>query len=335
MSPAATHCSRLATPPAARTLTVDDFCHFAHRYRLEHRFPSVEAQAHPHAAAIAEGRVEEHRLSTGWQLVGSDLSVHRTYESHARDDAPAHFSIIQLLEGEASITLGDRTHRLSADEGLLLAYTGTRRLSARHIAQPRVRAVNLTLTVSALATDARLEGLRSLLSADGGCWSFTASVGLRQSLSQWLDNEPSAGTSLLAEGLALQLLAGAMPAAPPGVGRHTRSRDGDRLAQVHHLIQSRPGDAHTLASLARTACMSSSSLRGKYRKRYGRTIFDHLHQCRLELAHRLLKDGGEVQEVAFCVGYRHPSNFATAFRRYHGIAPRDIAIAARVPSSSR
>ncbi|WP_239495307.1 helix-turn-helix transcriptional regulator [Salinicola halophilus] len=331
MPPLAPDAARPIGSPDKRTLTVDDFGHFERRYRVAHRFPALE-RSHRSAAAIAEGRVDEQRLAAGWQLVGSDLCVHRTYESHARDDAPAHLSLVQLLEGEAAITLGERTHRLTAERGVLLAYTGTGRLSACHVAQPRVRAVNLTLPASALTTDPRLARLRPLLETPGGCWPVTASDGLRASLSHWLARPDVAGGALLAEGLALQLLAEAMTAVTPE-DSPSPCAFGDRLAGVHRLIQERPGDAHTLASLARIACMSASSLRSKYRQRYGRPLFDHLRECRLTLAHRLLREGGEVQEVAFRVGYRHPSNFATAFRRYHGVAPRDIAATARVPSA--
>ncbi|WP_245391809.1 helix-turn-helix transcriptional regulator [Salinicola aestuarinus] len=317
-------------PPASRALTVDDFDHFERRYRVEHRFaaPLPPSSA---ADAIAEGRVEEQRLATGWQWVGSDLCIHRTYETHALPDAPAHLSVILMLEGEATITLGEHTHHLQTGAGLLLAYPGAGRLTARHAAQPRVRAINLTIPVSALAADTRLEPLRPRLNASGGGWPLVAGAGLQASLAHWLDHAPQPGAALLAEGLALQLLAAAAAVSPGGALPPSSARHGDRLARVHRLIQSRPGEDYTLASLARLACMSSSSLRSKYRQRYGLSLFDHLRQCRLELAHRLLKEGGEVQEVAYCVGYRHPSNFATAFRRHHGLAPRDIVNTARVP----
>ena len=72
------------------------------------------------------------------------------------------------------------------------------------------------------------------------------------------------------------------------------------------------------------AAMSPSSLRSKFRQRYGCTLFDYLRDCRLALARRYLLEGHSVQQAAWMCGYQHATNFATAFRRPYGISPGDV-----------
>lgn len=78
--------------------------------------------------------------------------------------------------------------------------------------------------------------------------------------------------------------------------------------------------------------MSPSSLRSKFRQRYGCTLFDYLRDCRLALARRYLLEGHSVQQAAWMCGYQHATNFATAFRRHYGISPGTCANSANVIS---
>ncbi|MBZ9558042.1 MULTISPECIES: helix-turn-helix transcriptional regulator [unclassified Modicisalibacter] len=325
-SPAtATH----AATPTPRRLTIADFTAYERRYHLTHRFPVAPDDRCGDELTIAEGRVDEHRPGRGCQLVGSDLVVHRTYETHARRDAPAHLSIIVMLEGRAELALDEHRQAISAGDGLVLAYGRDQALRARHVAQPRVRAVNLTLTADALAGDPRLAALaRAPFEAPAtGMWRLSIPAGLHRSLGDWLDAPPpgDAGT-LLSEGLALQLLACGVSQWP----RATESpallpwRDRRLLDRVRQRLEAQPGQPHSLASLAELACMSPSTLREKFRLAYGRSVFAYLRECRLALAHRQLRAGLSVQQVALQVGYRHATNFATAFRQRYGVSPSEI-----------
>ncbi|MDW5377495.1 AraC family transcriptional regulator [Halomonas sp. HP20-15] len=317
--------------PASQRLTIADFAAYERRYHLSHRFPALAGGDQFGEHMVAEGRIDEYQPWQGFQLVGSDLTVHQTYETHAGGDAPAHISIIVMLEGCAELTLGAHCHSLSAGEGVLLAFNRGLALSARHVAQRRVRAVNLTVTGQSLANDPRLAALALPCPADGpsGLWSLEVPTGLRQSLFDWLTEPPAAATSaLLAEGLALQLLAlgvARWPGADAPTARPPLASPRDRqlLARVRAHLAARPGEPHSLKALARLACMSPSSLRDKYRRAYGRSIFADLREYRLKLALRQLRDGHSVQQAAAQAGYRHATNFTTAFRQRYGIAPSE------------
>ncbi|SFH81855.1 helix-turn-helix transcriptional regulator [Modicisalibacter xianhensis] len=335
MKPTSYSPSQSAAPLAARRLTVADFTTYEHRYHLTHRFPSLPKRHCPQGGCmVAEGHIGECQPWRDLQLVGSDLNVYHTYETHAREDAPGHVSIIVILEGCAELRLGDRHCSLTPGNGVLLAYAGAQRLSARHIAGQRVRAVNLTVLEQALEQDQRLVSLSPLLQAKDGLWSLAIPNGLCQSLAEWLASQAQGAAALLqAEGLALQLLSLALATQdttrPPPPSRHAESpiaspRHRRLLERVRHYLDAQPGDAHTLRSLAEMACMSPSSLREKFRQTYGQPIFDYLRERRLALAYQLLREGESVQQVATQVGYRHATNFATAFRQRYGVAPRDV-----------
>ena len=327
--------SPTAVPKATRRLMVEDFTTYEHRYHLTHRFPSLTKRHCPQSGCmVAEGYIGECQPWRNLQLVGSDLNVYQTYEAHAREDTPAHVSIIVMLEGCAELILGDRTCTLTPKNGLLLAYACPQKLSARHIAGQRVRAVNLTILKQALEQDPRLACLSPLLQARGGLWPMPLSSGLRQSLAEWLSSQAQGAAALLqAEGLTLQLLAQALDSyagtATPGSTSPVdtpapRSRDQRLLERVRAHLDSHPGEAHSLQTLAELGCMSPSSLREKFRQAYGQPIFDYLRERRLALAYQLLRGGESVQQVATQVGYRHATNFATAFRQRYGVAPSDI-----------
>jgi AraC-like DNA-binding protein len=70
--------------------------------------------------------------------------------------------------------------------------------------------------------------------------------------------------------------------------------------------------------------MSPSTLRAKFRAAYQCSVFSWLRERRLEVAREQLARGCSVQQAAHCVGYRHATNFATAFRERYGVAPSEL-----------
>ncbi|GHB24573.1 helix-turn-helix transcriptional regulator [Salinicola rhizosphaerae] len=312
-----------------QALRVDDFVHFERRYALRHHFPDLEPANRTSRTAnplAIEGCIRERQPMPGCQWVGSDLDIHQTCETHALANGPAHLSIIVVLEGEAELRLADEYWRVGAGQSALIAYDGRQPLSARHRSQQRIRAINLTVTAETLASDTRLSPLHRLLSQGSQCRSLALGSGLMRSLDAWVaTEEPGRDESLLEEGLTLQVLSRALSHAPATEPLPALTpRDREWIERVRHYLQAHPDADHTLTDLAKLACMSPSALRSKYRRHYGRSVFDHLREYRLLLAMRLLREGLKVQDVAFRVGYRHATNFATAFRQLHGIAPSDV-----------
>jgi AraC-like DNA-binding protein len=64
-------------------------------------------------------------------------------------------------------------------------------------------------------------------------------------------------------------------------------------------------------------------LQRQFRSVYGTTVFEFLRECRLQRARQALeRDGITVGQAALLAGYTSAANFATAYRRRFGLAPK-------------
>jgi AraC-like DNA-binding protein len=145
-----------------------------------------------------------------------------------------------------------------------------------------------------------------------------------------LINNPFSGARALvySEALALELLCGAVEAfcslstapAEEYTDRELRCLRGTRDTLLRQLAP-----PPTIHDLARSVGISETALTRGFKSVYGETIFDFSIRCRMQQALTLLRDKHlSVDEVADAVGYRHPTSFATAFRRHFGVRPIDV-----------
>ncbi len=302
-----------------RQHTARDLQAYGRRYGIDYRVPALHDRAEE---PVVRGEVREMALGQGMELVASDVEVLHRYDSRSR--APSPLSIVVMLEGRAEVCLADR--RLVLTPGTALSVQLDRRdgLQATQPAGQRIRALTLGLDAS------RLAELGAAPSGHEGsrmhAWQLPTP--LRQGLEQALASPlPERAQGLLLEGLGLQLLAHGLPPAmarasgpaiplPPG--------EHQRLERVRAALEETPAAEHRLETLARLAAMSPASLRRKFQAAFGHSVFDYLRECRLRLAHDYLRRGYSVQQAAHFCGYRHASNFATAFRRRYGVAPSSL-----------
>jgi AraC-like DNA-binding protein len=81
-------------------------------------------------------------------------------------------------------------------------------------------------------------------------------------------------------------------------------------------------DEHSIASLATQFGTNTSKLMSMFRRTFGITIFEYIHELKMEHAKMLIADKGYyVCEAAREIGYKNPHHFAAAFKRKHGISP--------------
>ena len=123
------------------------------------------------------------------------------------------------------------------------------------------------------------------------------------------------GAQLLAHALA------SLDQAPPA-DQSLSQRDRQLLERVRERLHDAPGEDHTLEALAKLACMSPSTLRATRPPTGNRC--SAAGERRLEVARQHLAQGWSVQQAAHFVGYRHATNFATAFRERYGVAPSEL-----------
>ena len=84
------------------------------------------------------------------------------------------------------------------------------------------------------------------------------------------------------------------------------------------------GEAPTLTELATLCNLSVRQLTRGFRASFNRSIGDHVAQCRLDNAKRMLATEQSVKAIAYAVGFASPSSFSVAFRRATGETPRQF-----------
>ncbi|QFT84286.1 Urease operon transcriptional activator [Halomonas sp. THAF12] len=314
----------MSAASGVRQHTARDLQAYGRRYGIDYRVPAlVSREEEP----VMRGVVRELSLGQGMELVTSDVEVLHRYDSHSH--APSPLSIVVMLEGRAEVSLEERTLTLTPGMALSLRLDARHGLHATQPAGQRLRALTLGLSES------RLAELGPALPDHGGsrmhAWRPPSALlqGLEQAMATPL---PAPAQRLLLEGLGLQLLAHGLPQPPArndppaDADESTRlaPRERQRLERVRAALEQDPAAEHRLEALAELAAMSPASLRRKFRAAFGVSVFDYLRDCRLGLAHDYLSRGFSVQQAAHFCGYRHASNFATAFRRRYGVPPSSL-----------
>lgn len=123
---------------------------------------------------------------------------------------------------------------------------------------------------------------------------------------------------LVAEALAS--LCEAEPAATP---QALLPREHQRLRELQAFLASGQADDLSLDAIARHVGVNANTLQRQFRAVYGTTVFEHLREQRLQRARQALeRDGVTVGQAALVAGYTSAANFATAYRRRFGMAPK-------------
>ena len=158
----------------------------------------------------------------------------------------------------------------------------------------------------------------------------TITPAMRTALTQLL-NCPHTGMArkLYLESRALELIShqleeiGKQKKSGPARGPLSPS-DRRRTRYVRDLLESRMEDPPDHLALAKAAGMSHPKLTRCFKEMYGMTPFQFLRNERLDRARTLLeKEGMNVTEAAFTVGYSSLSHFAKAYRSRFGTPPGD------------
>lgn len=81
----------------------------------------------------------------------------------------------------------------------------------------------------------------------------------------------------------------------------------------------------SLEDLAHEVGLSRSGLAAGFRQILGRTVFDYIHDLRMEQALALLNErSSSITQIAYAVGYNHVSSFSAAVQRRFGATPSEL-----------
>jgi len=99
-------------------------------------------------------------------------------------------------------------------------------------------------------------------------------------------------------------------------------QDTHSLSRVeHHLCLHYKNEFPGIERLSRISAMSPTSLKTKFKKYYGETLFGYYQKNKLEHARKLLDNKVPVKVVATEIGYSNPSHFTLAFKKEYGFSP--------------
>ena len=84
-------------------------------------------------------------------------------------------------------------------------------------------------------------------------------------------------------------------------------------------------DPPSLEDLAREVGLSRSGLCTGFRQIVGQTVFDYIGDLRMRRALSMLNErAASITEIAYAVGYSHPSSFSLAVQRRFGTTPSEL-----------
>jgi AraC-like DNA-binding protein len=105
-------------------------------------------------------------------------------------------------------------------------------------------------------------------------------------------------------------------------GNALSMQDTQSLTRVEqHLCLHYKKEFPGIEKLSRISAMSPTSLKTKFKRYYGETLFGYYQKNKLEHARKLLDSKIPVKVVATEIGYSNPSHFTLAFKKEFGFSP--------------
>ena len=278
---------------------------------------------------LFRGQIGTRQLPGGLRLCTSDITALRDSLHEALVPRSLFIALaIDGVPGDYELDSGEAMP-LPPGSALMICTRDGARLLGRYNSDQYFRSLLVQADPSVLKDEELAAKVDKLITC-----TTSAALGFNQrahSLACQLSRPPLGGPvgSLLIESCALELLAyGLLQAesdANPSSAAPVSRRDRERVARVRDILTTAPDRPHHLSDLAREAGMSVSSLKTKFPAIVGQPVFEFLRDLRLERARQgLEQEGWTVSQAAYFVGYRHASNFSTAFRRRFQVSPRDI-----------
>ena len=105
-------------------------------------------------------------------------------------------------------------------------------------------------------------------------------------------------------------------------GNYLSTQDMHNLSMVEeHLCTNYKTEFPGIEKLSRVSAMSPTSLKTKFKKYFGETLFGYYQKNKMEHARKLLDSKIPVKVVATEIGYSNPSHFTLAFKKEYGFSP--------------
>lgn len=98
-----------------------------------------------------------------------------------------------------------------------------------------------------------------------------------------------------------------------------------KMQQVKQWLMGNLDQALSIEQIAAQANSTASTVQRHFKQAFQLTVFEFIHQARLEKALHALQDGDvNVTQAAFLAGYSNPNSFSTAFKNRYGFSPKYV-----------
>lgn len=98
----------------------------------------------------------------------------------------------------------------------------------------------------------------------------------------------------------------------------------NKMYVLRSFLHQHAGETYTLRDLARYIISNETFIKYNFKLTFGVTVFQYLHQIRMQRAQQLLiSSGATISEVAERVGFCHATHFTAAFKKYFGTLPKE------------
>jgi transcriptional regulator GlxA family with amidase domain len=166
---------------------------------------------------------------------------------------------------------------------------------------------------------------------------FTAADGLddrlKLALTELVNQEVGSGamSSALLKQVIIALLRRSLSSIDLWVERFSMLKD-PQIARAFAQMVALPGAAHTVQSLAQTACLSRSAFMSRFTDLVGQAPMAILRDLRMRSAAQQLQSKAlSIDQISHSVGYASRSSFVRAFRKVYDRDPSQYRAKARSP----
>jgi AraC-like DNA-binding protein len=291
---------------------------------------------------VLQGDFRQVQLRPGFFLHCAD--THELYDLRTEAVQRPGLTISLFLKGEATAWFGGRKFHMGpsaaketgALEAIAISKARPEQFSRHSVRGTHIRKVNVSVTpewLEASGLDATsehaavLDFSRSHLASTR--WrpsprfvSLAEQILRPPAFAPMLQNLYCESRAVEIVGEALQVIA---KADTPAVDASLRPRDYQRVSAVTEFLEAHLDEALTLEAIARHAGVSVNTLQRTFRLVHDTTVFDYVRARKMQRAREVLeRDGVSVAQAAYAAGYTSAANFATAFRRFFGISPKNF-----------
>ncbi|MDR7131450.1 AraC-like DNA-binding protein [Algoriphagus sp. 4150] len=105
--------------------------------------------------------------------------------------------------------------------------------------------------------------------------------------------------------------------------RHSHQPKKELMMEVKQLVEENINQPLSIEELSKKVGVNRTKLQQSFKETFGKTIFGHLTDLRMEAARELLicDPSMKISEIALKAGYKNPNHFSVAFRRKFGYLP--------------